>query len=122
VIESTRYTLIWFSMDSMDTGKLVKVRRQIEDKIKEPQESVEIDLWLESPGGDAHTAYKLALIGRGVGVADRRLVTFAVEHSGRMAIKVDVHGLGRERLRDPEPRPVQQRQQCAVPDPSAGAG
>lgn len=57
-----RYTLVWFSMDSMDSAKLVPVRRQIEDQIKEPQESVEIDLWLESPGGDVHVAYKLALM------------------------------------------------------------
>jgi Serine dehydrogenase proteinase len=61
-METARYTLVWFSMDSIDVRQLVPVRRRIEDMIKEPQESVEIDLWLESPGGDAHTAYKLALI------------------------------------------------------------
>jgi hypothetical protein len=61
-METVRYTLVWFSMKSMLPPILVPVRRQIEDMIKEPQESVEIDLWLESPGGDAHTAYKLALM------------------------------------------------------------
>ncbi len=61
-METARYTLVWFSMDSIDPVQLVPVRRRIEDMIKEPQESVEIDLWLESPGGDAHTAYKLALM------------------------------------------------------------
>src|SRR5438067_1391922 len=53
VMDTVCYTLIWFSMDSMDASKLTPVRRQIEDKIKEPQEAVEIDIWLESPGGDA---------------------------------------------------------------------
>jgi hypothetical protein len=62
MMEPTRYTLVWFSMESMDSTMLVPIRREIEDKIKEPQESVEIDLWLESPGGDAHAAYKLALM------------------------------------------------------------
>lgn len=34
----------------------------MEDQIKEPPEQVEIDLWLHSPGGDAHAAYKLAMM------------------------------------------------------------
>lgn len=34
----------------------------LEDGIAEPRENVELDLWLESPGGDAHAAYKLALL------------------------------------------------------------
>src|SRR5579859_5099923 len=37
------------------------IGRLIEDRIAEPKEAVEIDLWLESPGGDAHAAYKLML-------------------------------------------------------------
>ena len=61
-MDTARYLLIWFSMDPMNPESLVPIRRQIEDLIKEPQESVEIDLWLESPGGDAHAAYKLALM------------------------------------------------------------
>lgn len=61
-MDTVRYTLVWFSMDPMDASKLTPVRRQIEDEVKEPRESVEIDVWLESPGGDAHAAYKLALM------------------------------------------------------------
>jgi hypothetical protein len=34
----------------------------LEDGVAEPRENVELDLWLESPGGDAHAAYKLALL------------------------------------------------------------
>jgi hypothetical protein len=43
-------------------ASLVPIRRQIEDNIKEQRDNVEIDVWLESPGGDAHTAFKLALM------------------------------------------------------------
>lgn len=38
------------------------LRRAIEDIIKDEPDNVEIDLWLESPGGDAHPAFKLALM------------------------------------------------------------
>jgi hypothetical protein len=58
----TRYFLIWFSLDPMMGEMLIPIRRQIEDMVKEDRDNVEIDLWLESAGGDAHTAYKLALI------------------------------------------------------------
>lgn len=58
----SRYLLPWFSTNPMHLGRLVPVRRAIEDMIKEPRESVEVDVWLESPGGDAHMAYKLALM------------------------------------------------------------
>jgi hypothetical protein len=37
-------------------------RRKCDETIKGPRERVEIDLWLESPGGDANAAYKLALL------------------------------------------------------------
>jgi hypothetical protein len=73
-MDTVCYTLIWFSMDSMDASKLMPVRRQIEDKIKEPQEAVEIDIWLESPGGDAHIAYKLALMLRAAATKIRVIV------------------------------------------------
>lgn len=61
-MEPVRYTLIWFCSGTIDPATLVPVRRQIEDMIKEPPDSVGVDIWLESPGGDAHTAYKLALM------------------------------------------------------------
>jgi hypothetical protein len=38
------------------------IRRAIEDQIAHPPDEVEIDIWLESLGGDAHAAYKLALL------------------------------------------------------------
>ncbi len=41
---------------------VAEIRRSIEDSINEPREHVTIDLWLESPGGDAHAAYKLAVL------------------------------------------------------------
>jgi hypothetical protein len=58
-----RYILIWLDAEtSIDSEQLTPIRWQIEDKVDAPREEVEIDLWLESPGGDAHSAYKLALI------------------------------------------------------------
>lgn len=56
------YLLIWFSNDLITTDSIVPIRRAVEDQVKEPREEVEIDLWLESAGGDAHAAYKLALM------------------------------------------------------------
>jgi hypothetical protein len=43
-------------------GLVTHLRRMLEDGVAEPRENVELDLWLESPGGDAHAAYKLALL------------------------------------------------------------
>jgi len=59
---STRYLLIFFTPDSMDTDQLVPIRRAVEDAVKEPRDEVEIDVWLESAGGSADVAFKLALI------------------------------------------------------------
>lgn len=73
-MDTARYTLIWFCSDSMEPETLVPVRRQIEDMIKEPRDSVEVDIWLESPGGDAHTAYKLALMLRHAAAKIRTIV------------------------------------------------
>lgn len=58
----TRYLLIWLSDEPISRDAAVPIRRAIEDSVKEPPEQVEIDLWLESLGGDAHAAYKLALV------------------------------------------------------------
>lgn len=59
--DKVRYLLIWFSTEPIQ-NHIVPIRRSIEDSVKEPREAVEIDVWLESLGGDAHAAYKLALI------------------------------------------------------------
>jgi ClpP class serine protease len=50
------------NVGSLMPNLVVTLRRDIEDSITEPSEQVEIDVWLESPGGDAHTAYKLAVL------------------------------------------------------------
>lgn len=60
---STRYLLIYYCFaDSLDSDKLIPIRRSIEDTVKEPRSEVEIDVWLESGGGSADAAFKLALI------------------------------------------------------------
>ncbi len=43
-------------------NSIAPIRREIEDQISAPRDEVEIDIWLDSPGGDAHAAYKLALM------------------------------------------------------------
>jgi len=39
----------------------IQIQRELDKRITTPKEATEIELWLESPGGDAHTAYKLVL-------------------------------------------------------------
>ena len=60
----TRYLLVW--MDDIEAPALIRIRRDIEDAALPPPEQVEVDVWIESGGGDANTAYKLALILRSV--------------------------------------------------------
>ena len=67
--EVHRYVLILFQgldpstdLDEISSGLAMDVRHRCDDLIKEAREHVEIDVWLESPGGDAHAAYKLALV------------------------------------------------------------
>lgn len=59
---TTRYILIYYTPDSMDGEDFVALRRAVEDKVKEPRDQVEVDVWLESSGGSADVAFKLALI------------------------------------------------------------
>ncbi|MHB1502276.1 MAG: SDH family Clp fold serine proteinase [Candidatus Dormibacteria bacterium] len=51
--------------DEIGASLVTRLRHQCDDLIKEPKDQVEVDVWLESPGGDAHAAYKLALVLRG---------------------------------------------------------
>jgi membrane-bound ClpP family serine protease len=63
----TRYLLIWLDWESsIDAIVLSRLRWDIEDTVGEPRKEVEVDVWLESPGGDAHAAYKLAMMLRDV--------------------------------------------------------
>src|SRR5215470_9001210 len=58
-----RYLLIYYAYDlQLDTDQLVAIRCEIEDTIKEPRDEVQVDVWIESGGGSADTAFKLALM------------------------------------------------------------
>jgi hypothetical protein len=60
-----RYLLAWLDFQrEIRRGSIAPIRREIEDQVTAPREEVEIDIWLDSPGGDAHAAYKLALMVR----------------------------------------------------------
>lgn len=73
--ENKRYLLAWLDSNSViDSDSLRPVRRAIEDQVTESRDEVEIDVWLESPGGDAHAAFKLALILRSVAATVRIIV------------------------------------------------
>lgn len=59
----SRYFLMLFQVEEDDgLGRMtaMKVTEALATRIKTPQEETEIDVWLESPGGDAHCAYKIA--------------------------------------------------------------
>lgn len=65
---ATRYTLVLFQRGDGDDQEsrigrdtVTKIQRELDDVIETTKEATEIDLWLESPGGDAHAAYKLML-------------------------------------------------------------
>jgi hypothetical protein len=66
--KTTKYTLIMFQngpepemMSRIDRHLVSVVQRELDEKIKSPRNETELEVWLESPGGDAHSAYKLAL-------------------------------------------------------------
>jgi len=58
-----RYHLILFQtgFDSIRRGLVFQIHRLLNKHISTLPENTEIDLWIESPGGDAHAAYKLSL-------------------------------------------------------------
>jgi Serine dehydrogenase proteinase len=65
--EAARYVLVLYQgqqgrFSSLHMSLVAHLRRLVEDGVAQPRENVELDLWLESPGGDAHAAYKLALL------------------------------------------------------------
>lgn len=74
-IETRRFLLAWLDQQgSISREELSPIRREVEDLVTHPREHVEIDVWLESPGGDAHAAYKLGLLLRAVAAKVRVVV------------------------------------------------
>lgn len=62
-----RFLLLWLTGTAdINRGSIAPIRRAIEDQVSGPPDEVEIDIWLDSGGGDAHAAYKLALMLRAV--------------------------------------------------------
>ncbi|HTA06544.1 MAG TPA: hypothetical protein VK774_09295 [Solirubrobacteraceae bacterium] len=61
-------------MDDIESRSLVRIRRDIEDAELPPADQVEIDVWIESGGGDGNTAYKLALMLRSAATRIRIVV------------------------------------------------
>jgi membrane-bound ClpP family serine protease len=67
----TKYHLVIFQQGGFpfDEGRLDTIQRALvydiqallDEKITTNPENTDIDIWLESPGGDAHSAYKLIL-------------------------------------------------------------
>jgi len=49
------------SLGVMDRGVIQLVQNKLDEKIDSPANQTEIDVWVESPGGDANAAYKLFL-------------------------------------------------------------
>jgi hypothetical protein len=57
-----RYVLLWLDRKrEINRLTIAPIRREIEDVVDAGNGEIEIDIWLDSPGGDAHAAYKLAL-------------------------------------------------------------
>jgi len=77
----TRYVLVLYQGldsstrdDQLDMELVMRLRRLCDSVIKDPPEQAEMDVWLESPGGDAHAAYKLVVLLRAVSSRIRVIV------------------------------------------------
>ena len=60
---ASRYFLLFFQTgesDSIDRSVAMQITETLARKVSTPPEETEIDMWLESGGGDAHSAYKIA--------------------------------------------------------------
>lgn len=86
-----RFLLLWLAGDgNINRGSIAPIRRAIEDQVTAPADQVEIDIWLDSPGGDAHSAYKLALMLRAAASKVRVVVPdFAKSAATLLAIAAD---------------------------------
>lgn len=72
---SDRHLLAWLDgHQSIRPATVTPVRRAIEDQVDRAAGRVPIDVWLESPGGDAHSAFALALMLRDAGSHVRMVV------------------------------------------------
>src|SRR5262249_43415249 len=62
--KTARYYLILFQHggnNAIDRALVRRVQHELDDIITTPASETEIDVWIESLGGDAHAAYKLVL-------------------------------------------------------------
>lgn len=60
----SRYHLVLFQteqQDEIDRSTVRDIRQRLDQVVTTPPDRTEIDIWVESPGGDAHAAYKLNL-------------------------------------------------------------
>src|SRR5688572_30383804 len=63
-VPTVRYYILLFQRGrraSIDRGLVRVIQSLLDEKIVTPPDETEIDIWLHSPGGDAHAAYKLFL-------------------------------------------------------------
>jgi hypothetical protein len=57
-----RYVLILFQNgENIDRESVRDIQKQLDEIVTTAPEVTDIDVWIESPGGDAHAAYKLAI-------------------------------------------------------------
>lgn len=58
----TRYYLVFFQRgEYIERSTIREIQQQLDELITTPPDETEIDVWIESFGGDAHAAYKLAI-------------------------------------------------------------
>lgn len=59
---ATKYIVLLFQNgDYIDRGLVRQLQRELDSVVTTPREETEIHVWVHSPGGDAHAAYKLIL-------------------------------------------------------------
>lgn len=62
----------------------IHLRDMLQDNITTPPESTEIDVWLDSPGGDAHAAYKIGLLLRSYARCIRMVIPDYAKSAGTL--------------------------------------
>jgi hypothetical protein len=86
-----RYLLLWVDRNrAINRNTIAPLRQAIEDHVTVPRDKVEIDIWLDSSGGDAHAAYKLALMVRAAAAKVRVVIPdFAKSAATLLAVAGD---------------------------------